>query len=341
MKQKIKIKISILDSVEEKRMKKRTKFICVFIVISILVGIIPTAYFTADGVFKGSMQMVNNEGTSIEIGEKHIYKMGFNLVAFETAYNIETIQITSSLDGHMIPADYITINGEKNKDTVVMVHGMGGNRLTVYPMAKMFLENGYNVIAYDQRSSGENTARYTTYGYWESRDLADYVTYANEFIEDDKKLGVWGVSFGGATVGIYLGVEEANEKVDFAILDCPISEMKYLLSTEMEQMNMILPVSFMMSLGSLMTKARLGFSYADVDVNQYIAKTSVPILIINSKIDEVTPFFMGEDLYNSITHESKQLFTVEDSDHANVFYDYPKDYESHVMGFISNKNSFK
>ena len=68
---------------------------------------------------------------------------------------LKVIGIT--FDEHIIPADYITIDGDKNTDTIVMVHGLGGSRWTNYPIAAMFLENGYNVISYDQRSSGENT----------------------------------------------------------------------------------------------------------------------------------------------------------------------------------------
>lgn len=41
----------------------------------------------------------------------------------------------------MIPADYIYALGEegdKNNPTVILVHGLGGNRYTNYPLAEMF-----------------------------------------------------------------------------------------------------------------------------------------------------------------------------------------------------------
>jgi len=317
-------------------MKKKLKFIGIMILISLLFGIIATCYLTGDGVFKGTMQMVTNEETSISNGPIYLERKGFDLEAFKSEYTIETIGIKSTLDGHMIPADYITANGDKNSDTIILVHGLGGNRLTVYPIAKMFLDKGYNIIAYDQRSSGENTASYTTYGYWESHDLGDYVAYINDIVDEDKEIGIWGTSFGGATVGIYLGSKRANSSVDFAILDCPVSNMRYLISTEMEEMDMDLPVDFMMAMGNLVTKAKLGFSYGDTNVNEYIRKTKVPVLIINTKADQITPYFMGEDIYNSISHSNKKIFTVEDSEHANIFYEYNELYERNVMNFIED-----
>lgn len=315
-------------------MKKILKVIGVILIISIFITIIGICYFTGNSVFNGSMQMVTNETTSIESGKKYLESIDFDLEKFKSEYSVEAIQIKSSLDEHMIPADYITINGNKDKDTVIMVHGLGSNRLSVYPIAEIFLKNGYNVIAYDQRSSGENTAQYTTYGYFESNDVADYVNYLKEKNGNNNKIGLWGISFGGATVGIYLGSESANENVDFAILDCPVSNMSYLIYTEMENMDIGIPLEFLMLCGDITTKFKLGFSYEDTNVCKYINNTKVPTLVINSKSDEVTPYFMGQDIYNSITHENKKIFTVEDSKHADIFLNYPDDYEKQVINFI-------
>lgn len=314
--------------------KKVLRIIGIIVGLIIVAGIIGTCYFTGISVFNSSMQMVDNQSTSIENAKAYFKKIDFDLVEFESKYTVETVQIKSTLDGHIIPANYITVDGDKNADTIIMVHGLGGSRWTNYPIANMFLENGYNVISYDQRSSGENIAQYTTYGYLESHDLEDYTTYLKDSIGDSKKIGVWGTSFGGATVGIYLGSDQANQNVDFAILDCPMSNMNYMLSTEMDKMDIGIPVDFMMSMGNIATKMKLGFSYKDANVCNYISKTNIPVLVINSKADEITPYFMGEDIYNSVPHENKKIFTVEDSAHVEIFFDHPDEYGSNIIKFI-------
>lgn len=320
--------------VKKKKILKLIGIIFVFIMAVLIIG---TGYFTGISVFNGSMQMMDNEGTSFENAKAYFKKINFNLDEFKSKYTIETIKIKSTFGEHLIPADYITIDGDKNADTIILVHGLGGNRWTNYPIATMFLENGYNVISYDQRSSGENTAKYTTYGYLESHDLKDCVSYLKDNINDNK-IGVWGTSFGGATAGIYLGSDHANKNVDFAILDCPISNMSYMLSTEMEKMEIGIPVDFMMFMGNLITKAKLGFSYDDTNVCNYIDKTKVPLLIISSRADKVTPYFMSEDIYNSVKHNHKKIFTVEDSAHAEIFFDYPTEYEANILEFIEGLN---
>lgn len=314
--------------------KKIFKIFGLTLCVVLLFGIIGTCYFIGISVFNGSMQLSHNENTGIEDAKRYFKTIDFDLDEFKANYIIETIQIESTLDGHMIPADHISINGDKDSDTVIMVHGLGGSRLTNYPVANMFLESGYNVITYDQRSSGENIAKYTTGGYLESKDLGDYVVYLNKFINNDKTIGIWGISYGGATTGIYLGSDQANESIDFAILDCPMSNISYMISTEMEQMDIGIPIDFMLSMGNIITKMKLGFSYKDTNVCNYIDKTKVPLLIINSKADEITPYFMGEEIYNSVMHQNKKIFTVEDSKHAEIDIDYPDEYKNNIFQFI-------
>src|SRR5699024_2523902 len=203
------------------KVKKLLKRLVLIASITIVVAIIGVCAFTGISVFKNTTQLVDNETTDWESAKEQFQKVNFDLENFQSKYDIETIQIKSTLHEHKIPLDYITSTG--NKDTVVIVHGLGGNRWTNYPIATMFLENGYNVISYDQRSSGENFARYTTYGYFESDDLEDVVSYLIE--SDDganNKIGVLGASFGGATTSIYLSSEQANDYLDFAILENPL-----------------------------------------------------------------------------------------------------------------------
>ena len=64
-------------------------------------------------------------------------------------------------------------------------------------------------------------------------DLIDLVGYVEEYAPE-QKLGVWGASYGGATAGLALGYGEMDERIDFLILDCPVSSMKWMVEQEME-----------------------------------------------------------------------------------------------------------
>ena len=159
-------------------MKKWTKILLI-IVIVILLLFVGMSYFIGTQVFMGSTQLVTCEDTS-KVKDSFWKRYNMDYDVFCSTYTIEKVEITSTFDEHMIPADYIYALGEegdKNNPTVILVHGLGGNRYTNYPLAEMFLQKGYNVLTYDQRSSNENTAQYTTFGYWEKYDLIDYIDY--------------------------------------------------------------------------------------------------------------------------------------------------------------------
>jgi len=310
--------------------KKLTKILTSIFCI-ILVGFLGMSYYIGTQVFKGSTQLVTCEDTS-QVKETFWTKYGIDYQTFCNTYQIEKIELTSTFDGHMIPADYIYALGnenDKNNPTVIMVHGLGGNRYANYPIAEMFLEKGYNVLTYDQRSSNENTARYTTFGYWERYDLTDYITYVYD-LAPDKVIGVWGASFGGATAGLAMEDKAVEEKIDFLILDCPVSSMKWMVEEELRNMDIGLPISYMLLCGNVLNKGKLGFGYEDANVCRTISNVEIPVLVINSKIDTVTPQFMGQDIYDAISSSKKMIWTVEDSEHTEMWLDHNTEYREHV-----------
>ena len=124
----------------------------------------------------------------------------------------------------------------------------------------MFLEKGYNVLTYDQRSSNENTAEYTTFGYLEKYDLTDYIDYISQQAPG-QIIGVWGTSFGRATAGLAVESKETEGKIDFLILDCPVSDMKWMLENELRNMDIGISISYMTFCGNIVNRRKLASVY--------------------------------------------------------------------------------
>lgn len=289
------------------------------------------SYYIGRQIVASTTQLVTNETTK-NVHEIVWEQEGFDYEAFSRAYTVEKLNLESSFEGHSIPADFIYTD-DRNRDVVIMAHGLGGNRLTNYSKAAFFLENGYNVITYDQRSSGENTAGKTTFGYWEKYDLIDCINYAKE-TAPGKKIGVWGESFGGATAVQAVACGDTQEDVAFLILDCPVSSMEWMVEEEMKGMDLGIPVAYMTWCGNVVNYLELGFSYKDVDSAQIAGKIHIPTLVINSEADNTTPYFMGRDIYDSLAAQKKELWTVPDSGHVGMWEDYNEEYRSRILDLM-------
>lgn len=315
--------------------KKKLKIILVMIVVVLLIAFAGISYFIGMQVFENSTQLVTNEETT-GVKDSFWEKFQMDYDKFIEKYRAEKITVESSYDGHIIPGDYIYAQNVEGKDhdTVILVHGLGGNRYSNYPLAEYFLEKGYNVLTYDQRSSGENTAKYTTFGYWEKYDVRDMTNYVVKNAPE-KKIGLWGTSFGGASIGLAMTDGELDGKVDFAVLDCPVSSMEDMIAAQMKDMKIGIPVEYMAACGNIVNRQKLGFSYEEADVPASIKDTKVPVLVINSEADTLTPYYMGKDIYEAMEQKTKQIWSVKDSDHADVWLDYNKEYREHMDAFIA------
>jgi len=312
---------------------KRFLIISAVIMAILLLLTVGGSYYIGLQVFEGSTQLVSPEDTK-EVKDSFWTTMNMDPEEFKASYAIENISETSTFDGHIIPGDYIN-SGDEHDKLVIMIHGLGGNRYTNYPVAKYFVEMGYDVITFDQRSSNENTAERTTYGYWEKYDVIDLIDYAEKKYPGIN-IGIWGTSFGGATAIQAVASLDDQSKIDFMILDCPLGNVEYMISAEMDKMNTGIPTDYMLWLGNMINKQKLGFSYEDANSINIAKKVNVPSLIINSKADEMTPFFMGEEIYNNINCDNKEIWTVDDSEHACIWEDHTDEYKLEMDEFISS-----
>lgn len=317
-------------------MKSKKKKILLAAVVLLVLLFLGGSYYMGALIVDGSTQLVTNEDTK-DVPDSFWETYGVSFDSFCSTYDITPLSLTSSFDGHTIPGEYIS-SESNSKNTVILVHGLGGNRYTNYPVASFFLECGYNVITYDQRSSGENTAEKTTFGYWEKYDIIDCIAYVKEHT-DTEILGIWGSSFGGATATQAAAYEDTQDDLDFLILDCPVSSMEWMVEEEMRQMDMGIPLSYLMWCGDTVNRIKLGFSYKDADSARAAEKIRIPTLVVNSEIDDVTPFFMGKEIYDNLSSEKKELWTVPDSRHADVWLDHNEEYLQKILSLLETVKS--
>lgn len=226
----------------------------------------------------------------------------------------------------------------QNHDTIILVHGLGSNRHELNPYVKYFLELGFNALTYDQRATNDHPQSNNTFGVLERLDLEAAVKYIREQAPD-KVLGLWGESFGGITVGLGLALDTIDDEADFAILDSPVGEAKAMIMAEVNKLEIPL-TNYFYRWSELMTKLRLGFWLSDADVPKYIGSSETPLLVIYSKADKITPFWMSEKIFE-VASRTKDRLAFEDASHAFSFYTYKGEYKAAVGNFLKEVGVLK
>ncbi|MDH4103532.1 MAG: lysophospholipase [Thermoleophilia bacterium] len=86
-------------------------------------------------------------------------------------------------------------SGEPGRATVILIHGLGGNRSSMLPIAAFLVDSGYDVLAIDLRAHGESQGNYPSPGYLEVAEITAAVEYAHR--RGSRSIVLLGHSVGG------------------------------------------------------------------------------------------------------------------------------------------------
>ena len=251
--------------------------------------------------------------------------------AFNAAYTGVEISATAE-DGNEVPGTYFDMGSDK---CVILVHGAGGDRACVEPLAEGYLQRGYDVIAIDQRGCGSNPDDRVTFGILESLDVKAMVEYARVDLEN-KEVLVHGQSMGAQTTAIYASnvTPGTPEAADAVICDSPVPGMELILKEMFGDGN---TESFMANYLTGTSKVYMDIAYKinydDADTIKVVANDHIPTLIICSDKDEVCLPDQVAEVYENVACEHKAIVHF-DSAHIEGVIDDPEGYMNSVEGFL-------
>lgn len=308
-------------------MKRKAIKIIGFVFLLLIVGFLS---FIGYASFDGLTNITSREETQKNID---LYRDKYE--DFAKGKSIEEITIKSSEQDHDIPA--IFIENPKADGLVVMAHGMGGTKYSLYAPGQAFYDLGYSLLIYDQRNSGDNMANYNTFGILESYDALDAIKFAKEEKQAEKII-LYGESYGGASA--LIAASRDDSLIDYLILDCPVAdsnEFSDKIFDEVEKKQGV-PVPLMKFMANIFLKLKLGFTLKDIDASKWAGDADIkaPVLIIHSDTDKVTPLHMGDDIYKSIKNDKKKIYTAKGFDHTKFAEENPEDFKEVISDFLTS-----
>ncbi len=214
----------------------------------------------------------------------------------------------------------------------LLVHGYKAGPLAMADYALHYHDAGWNVLVPHHRAHGDSEGRYIGMGYLEHYDLLGWISHIRS-MDEDARIVLHGVSMGAATTMLATGSANLPANVEAAVADCGYSTVTEEFTHQLKEI-FGLPAFPLIPVTSLLTRLKADYSFADVDCESAVARSSTPTLFIHGDEDDFVPFEMLDVVYEAAACPKQQL-VVSGAGHAKARETNPELYWSTVDGFLA------
>lgn len=239
--------------------------------------------------------------------------------------NFESEDLT--LTGWFIPGS--------NGATIVLAHGMGGNRTEMLPHADYLHWAGFTVLLFDFRCRGLSDGKECTLGAREPLDILSAVNYLKKRTDvDPKRIGVQGISLGAASA--ILAAAKTPNDIQGVVAEIPFTSVNSVLNHTFPHI-VGLPSFPFAPVTKWICEYRLGVDFDDINPLNVIGRISPrPILLIDNLNDDLFPSGSVEMLEKAARQPKDShvhWWPIPDCTHGKGWVTAPRKYEHRVLTF--------
>lgn len=227
-----------------------------------------------------------------------------------------------SLEGWHGKADSVS------KGTVILFHGLMGNKGDVLDEATAFRELGYNVMMIDNRNHGNSTGNFTTIGYKESEEVK--LAWDRLMQSDEKNIFLWGASMGA--VEVLKAVSDYQLKPSGIILEMPFLSLQSHLEGRARSVGFPKqPFAFLTAFWIGVERGFNGFGFRSV---KYAKNIHCPVLEQYGEKDELSLKYETDAIFSAIASTDKKLVGYDNAVHESFLRNDPATWKKEVSAFL-------
>jgi dipeptidyl aminopeptidase/acylaminoacyl peptidase len=221
--------------------------------------------------------------------------------------------------------------GTENGATVILVHGLGGNRAQLLDDAALLVANGYGVLLLDLRNSGESEGDRTTLGYMEALDIGGALAFlGTQPNSDAERVGLLGHSMGGATAIL---AAARYPQIKAVITESTFTSVEDNVSDSLKALTGLPPFPFA-PLVAWFSEREAGIDISQISPLDAIGTISPrAVMIVHGELDEVISSENAPRLY-AAAGEPKELYIIPNAGHAGLLQTQPEEYRRRIVGFF-------
>lgn len=219
------------------------------------------------------------------------------------------------------------IPNDTSKKAIILLNGIGGNRLGVVSRAQFYLKNGFNVLTPDLRATGESGGDIISFGWNERYDLLACV----DFLKDKgmEKIAVHGMSLGAATI-VYSFQE--NPDYDFVVLESCYDNISNALNNRVDKFPIPSCAFYPMT---KFTEMRVEASSEDLSPEKYIGLSKSPIFILAGDSEKRVKKEETEKLFSNCQSITKHLHFFKDAHHEDFMNRFEAEWKVEMKKWLA------
>lgn len=303
-------------------------FLVVLVIVISVILLILISWFIVNGIIytnisfrrrKGDADFAKNEDPKAKQAPDRIWYF---------SQSLEEITLVS-YDNLKLKGYFLNNNSNK---LAILVHGYHGRYYSVVSQARIFFENGYDVLCINNRTHDTSEGKLITMGKRESNDLNGWIELMAKR-NPNYQIVLYGISMGAHIVMKTASKKNVNEKIRCIIEDCGFYSMKEELVLLTKRSPTPIPRSTVLFADIY---ARLvyhfGFTYT---IGRAFKNLKLPILMFHGGKDNYVPTSNINEIYNVVPegiYKEKHIF--EDSDHTRCVIDHKEKYQQIVNEFV-------
>lgn len=248
---------------------------------------------------------------------------------------VEEVKIADEINNIELSAWWLGKNYPNEKKTVVIVHGINASKkhFTQLIPASILVNEGLNVLLFDQRNHGESscpTGRYFA-GTVEWQDINTVVNWLTETKGiSANQIGIHAVS--GGTLAAQFIMAERSDLLAFS-LDSPIFDFEKIVKSELEWNGV---PAILWKLAVTIGKFHGIDIYAKKPSDGLDLLNGRALMVFHGKEDTRVPFIHSELLlkYAKDLNQQVDFFANESADHNEALLIEPEVFETHLPNFF-------
>ena len=223
-----------------------------------------------------------------------------------------------------------------NGDAVILLHGVGDNRVGAMGYAQIFLAHGYSVLMPDARAHGVSGGELATYGLLEREDIHRGFDLWSAQARPRCMFG-FGESMGAAQL---LQSLEAHVNFCAVAVESPFADFREVAFDRMGQPFHLGPwvgrtlLRPLVDVGLLRARWKYGLDLRRASPEEAVDATKVPVLLIHGQADSNIPVRHSRMIHDR--NPSTELWEVPGADHCGAIAVAPKEFEERVVNWFSS-----